>query len=328
MRAAPRVDAGRSSGTLAAPPGATVPAGLAGASPAMRDLAQQVEALVNADTSVLVTGEVGTGKASVAAYIHARSRRATRPFAAVRCAGGTPPGGGAPPVGPIDAAGRDLTTWAAGGALFLDEVAALDAPAQDALSAVLRSLRAPAGGAGGAGGVDGVRLMASTARDLVTEVTDGRFREDLYYHLSAMPVYLPPLRARTADDLAALVARVMHELAAEIPDAPASADDDAIAWLVQYPWPGNVRELRSVLERALLAARGAPAVTSVHLPPDLRPGASTSERHLPRTLEQVQRTHIERTLRVHQHNRTRAARELGISRATLIKKIKEYGLRS
>ena len=325
MTAALDADTGRSSGALTVPPGATVPAGLVGTSPAMRDLAQQVEALLDADTSVLVTGEVGTGKAGVAAYIHARGPRATRPFVAVRCAAGAPLIGG----GPTDA-GQDLT-WAAGGALFLDEVAALDARAQDTLAAALRSLRAPAGGAGGAGDAcprDGVRLMASTARDLVTEVTDGRFREDLYYHLSAMPVQLPPLRARTADDLAALAARVMEELAVEIPDAPASADGDAIAWLVQYPWPGNVRELRSVLERALLVARGAAAVTSVHLPPDLRPGASTSERHLPRTLEQVQRTHIERTLRVHQHNRTRAARELGISRATLIKKIKEYGLRS
>jgi len=306
-----------------------VPAGLAGASPAMRDLAQQVEALTSTDASVLVTGEVGTGKAGVAAYIHARGPRAARPFASVRCAAGTTRADGGPP----DAA--QYLTKAAGGALFLDEVAALDPPTQDALAGALRSLRAPGAGAVGDAGDSGdarprggVRLMASTARDLVTEVTDGRFREDLYYHLSAMPVHLPPLRARTADDLAALVARVIEELAAEIPDAPASADGDATAWLVQYPWPGNVRELRSVLERALLAARGAAAVTSVHLPPDLRPGASASERHLPRTLEQVQRTHIERTLRVHQHNRTRAARELGISRATLIKKIKEYGLRS
>jgi len=244
--------------------------------------------------------------------------------------------GAASPAG-VPPAGADVieAAWAAGGTLFLDEVAALDQRLQDLLADRVRAARRPQPAAGdgghlgdrGSGGHPPLRLVASTARDLVTEVTEGRFREDLYYHLSARPVHLPPLRARIADDVAALVAALAAELAAEIPDAPAAVNGDALGWLVQYSWPGNVREMRSVLERALLAARGTAAVGSAHLPPDLRPGVSEAERHLPRTLEQVQRTHIERTLRVHRQNRTRAARELGISRATLIKKIKEYGLK-
>jgi transcriptional regulator with PAS, ATPase and Fis domain len=112
--------------------------------------------------------------------------------------------------------------------------------------------------------------------------------------------------------------------------------DEALDRLLAYSWPGNIRELRNVLERAMLLGRGAPRVLPAHLPAEVRAavggpsasggGGAGGERHVPRTLEEVEREHIERTLRAHNANRTHAAKELGISRATLIKKIKQYAL--
>jgi len=161
----------------------------------------------------------------------------------------------------------------------------------------------------------------------VNEVTAGAFREDLYYRLNIMPVYLPPLRARSREDLVELVAHVLDELQPMLADAPVKVSDDALDRILRYPWPGNVRELRNVLERAMMMARGQPAIGLAHLPQDVREATSANvDHHIPKSLEEVERLHIEQTLNVHDGNRTHAARELAISRATLIKKIKQYGL--
>jgi transcriptional regulator with PAS, ATPase and Fis domain len=158
-------------------------------------------------------------------------------------------------------------------------------------------------------------------------VTEGRFREDLYYRLGVMPLHLPPLRARSREDARDTVRALVAELRRGVPDAPREIHPDALELIGSYPWPGNVRELRNVLERALLLARGAPAVLPQHLPAELRgAGDELPLPHVSRTLAEVERAHIDRTLRAHAANRTRAARELGISRATLIKKIREYEL--
>ena len=172
-----------------------------------------------------------------------------------------------------------------------------------------------------------VRVIASTSKDLVQEVTAGRFREDLYYRLSVMPINLPPLRARTREDLVDLSARLLDDLAPSLPGAPSTLSDDALAAMLRYAWPGNIRELHNVLERAMLMARGQPRIDVTHLPREVT-GASGAEvaHHVPRSLGEVEKAHIDRTLRAKQQNRTHAARELGISRATLIKKIREYDL--
>jgi len=129
------------------------------------------------------------------------------------------------------------------------------------------------------------------------------------------------------EDLVELVASVQDSLAPSVPGAPTTVAEPALDAMLRYPWPGNVRELRNVLERAMLVARGQPAVELQHLPRDVQGatgGAVTH--HEPRSLADVERAHIDRTLRAHAHNRTHAAKELGISRATLIKKIREYDL--
>ncbi|MDB4884080.1 MAG: sigma-54-dependent Fis family transcriptional regulator, partial [Gemmatimonadetes bacterium] len=171
-----------------------------------------------------------------------------------------------------------------------------------------------------------VRLIAATVRDLATEVTEQRFREDLYYRLGVMPLHLPPLRARAPEDLRETVAALIGELRPKLTDAPEAVSDAAMDAIVRYPWPGNVRELRNVLERALMQAHGEAAIGVAHLVAEVRGSAEGGIPHVSRSLAEVERSHIERTLRAHASNRTRAARELGISRATLIKKIREFGL--
>jgi transcriptional regulator with PAS, ATPase and Fis domain len=123
------------------------------------------------------------------------------------------------------------------------------------------------------------------------------------------------------------VRALVAELRRGVPDAPREVSTEVMELIGAYPWPGNVRELRNVLDRALLLARGAPVVLPRHLPAEVR-GAGDDHQmpHVSRTLAEVERVHIDRTLRAHGANRTRAARALGISRATLIKKIREYEL--
>ena len=124
-----------------------------------------------------------------------------------------------------------------------------------------------------------------------------------------------------------LIDRITGELRRQLPHAPAETSEGALDQLLRHSWPGNIRELRNVLERAMIVGRGSRQIAIEHLPPDVRrAGGGSSASHVPRTLHDVERVHIERTLRAHNENRTRAARELGISRATLINKIKEYQL--
>ncbi|OYV73270.1 MAG: hypothetical protein B7Z72_02870, partial [Gemmatimonadetes bacterium 21-71-4] len=219
-----------------------------------------------------------------------------------------------------------LLEVASGGTLFLDEIGDLDAHLQPKLLRVLEGKSFRRQGGTREIQVD-VRLIAATSRDLVGEVTASRFREDLYYRLSVMPINLPPLRARAREDLVELIAHLLDELRVNLPEGPIEIDDDALDRLLKYSWPGNIREMRNVLERAMIIGRGAPAIAATHLAAEVRDASGLGvEHHIPRTLAEVERQHIDRTLRAHDGNRTRAAKELGISRATLIKKIKEYGM--
>ena len=135
------------------------------------------------------------------------------------------------------------------------------------------------------------------------------------------------MRERSRDDRLALITRIFNDLRTELPDGPPEVGAESLERLLGYGWPGNVREMRNVLERALILGRGQSAVGVEHLPGEFRarPGPG-DRRHTPLTLEELERQHIERTLRHHGGNRTRSAQELGISRATLINKIKRWNL--
>jgi len=303
---------------------------LLGPSQPMRELAQQLELLARSERTVaLLVGESGVGKGRVARAIHALSPRGARSFHEISCA--------MRPIEALDAelfgverAGEGplpgLFEAADGGTLFLNDIAELPEELQPMLLRVLETRRVRRTGGSREVAVD-VRLIAATVRDLATEVTEGRFSEDLYYRLGVMPVHLPPLRARSPEDLRETVHSLVVELRRGLHNAPYGVSDEALEVIGSYPWPGNVRELRNVLERALLLARGEELVGVEHLAAEVRGiGDDAALPHVSRSLAEVERAHIERTLRAHGDNRTRAARELGISRATLIKKIRDYEL--
>jgi DNA-binding NtrC family response regulator len=264
--------------------------------------------------------------------MHGMTARADKPFIEVACAGALEGALDAEIFGDENGGTREapvrrlgLAEVADKGALLLDEIAALELPVQAKLLRLLEAQKFRRVGGVQDVAVD-VRVIVTSSRDLVEEVQAGRFREDLYYRLSVLPVVLPPLRARAREDLVSLIDRIAGELRRQLPHAPADISEGALDQLLRHSWPGNIRELRNVLERAMIVARGSRQIAIEHLPPDVRRSGGAAASHVPRTLHDVERAHIERTLRAHNENRTRAARELGISRATLINKIKEYQL--
>jgi DNA-binding NtrC family response regulator len=302
-----------------------------GSSEPMRQLSAQIELLAASDkTTGLIIGESGTGKGRVAEMIHASSARRARAFVDLNCGALSPDTFDAELFGIAGRADHDgeprmgRLEIADGGTLFLDEVADLDPHLQPKLIRVLEGKTYRR--VGGAQEVSSnVRVLATTTKDLVAEVNAHRFREDLYYRLSVMPVILPPLRARAREDLVDLISHLMTDLGAQLPGSPGRVSDEALDHLLRYSWPGNIREMRNVLERALLLSKGREQFDVEHLPAEVRGIMSSQvDRHSPRSLDDVERSHIERTLRANQQNRSRTAKELGISRATLIKKIKQY----
>ncbi|HEU4557471.1 MAG TPA: sigma-54 dependent transcriptional regulator [Longimicrobium sp.] len=307
-----------------------------GASPRMQELARQVELVASSPhTSVLLLGDSGTGKSFVAQMIHARSPRHRGPFVEINCAGLSATFLDSELFGHEKGAFTDAKEMKRGmfevadhGTLFLDEIGDLAPELQPKLLKVLetRTFRR----LGGTREIEvDVRLVAATNRDLHGDVKAGRFREDLYYRLSVFPLTIPPLRERSKDDVLELVRASLRDLHRRHPHSPAELSAKALDLLVGYAWPGNVRELRNALERALVLARGADRINPEHLPEQLRaPGAPKAQRQdwEVLTLEEVERRHIERTLHLTGGNRTLAAEKLGISRATLHAKIKEYGL--
>src|SRR5712692_4614937 len=301
-----------------------------GVSPGMQELARQMQLLAASDrTTVLLSGESGTGKGWVARMVHHLSPRAPGPFVEVNCAGLSATFLDSELFGHERGAFTDakerrqgLFELADGGTLFLDEIGDLAPELQPKLLKVLETKTFRRLGGSRELKVD-VRLVAATNRDLVGDVKAGKFREDLFYRLSVLPLHLPPLRERSREDRLALLTRIVASLHAEL-SGPRGCTAEALDRLLSAPWPGNIREMRNVLERALILARHARIIGLEHLPADLRRGSAGGERrHTAQSLADVERQHVERTLRFHGGNRTRAALELGISRATLINKIKE-----
>jgi two-component system response regulator HydG len=299
-----------------------------GGSSSMQEIAQQVRLLAGSErTTVLLEGEVGSGKGWVAQLIHALSARSRQPFAAVSCAGTTSQ------LLEVELFGQEKAATRRSGSRASSRLPTRERCTLARSRTCRRNCSPSCSGAGNAlvppgGGtreisVD-VRLIAADST-LAAEVEAGRFREDLYYRLSVMPLRLPPVRERPREDRAQLVQRMHHELGRELPEGPTSMAGEVLERFLAYPWPGNVREIRNVLERAMILGQGLPQVAIEHLPGEFRnrPGIG-DRRHTPMTLEELERQHIERTLRHHNGNRTRAAHELGISRATLINKIKRY----
>ncbi len=295
---------------------------------------KKVEQIAESDNYVLIWGESGTGKELVARAIHRIGRRRDKPFVAVNA--GTFASElfaseffghdkGAYTGAAADKAG--LIEEAEGGTLFLDEIGELELAVQSKLLRVLQSGEYFRLGSTRERGAD-VRIIASTNKDLETEIEHGRFRRDLYYRLNVSPVYLLPLRERKGD--VELLAHHFLEKHSTLNDrAIAGISDDVMSLLESYDYPGNVRELENIIASAVVL-ESERTLTRRSLPPYLVKAVTRSGPSVPRevrrTLDDVEAEHIRIVLEHAGGNRTAAAAVLGISRVGLLAKMRKYGI--
>jgi DNA-binding NtrC family response regulator len=309
-----------------------------GASAEFRRLAELVARVAPSDSTVLITGETGSGKEMVAKLIHARSPRGNRPFVVVECAAlqesllqselfGHERGA----FTGADRAKPGLFEVAHGGTIFLDEIGEVSQATQVQLLRVLDTSSFRHVGGTAEIRVD-VRVLAATNRALPLMVKQGLFREDLFYRLSTITIEVPPLRRRPGD-----VARLAQHFVAVLNGrygASKRLGVRALEMLERHDWPGNVRELLHAIEAAVVVCDGE-EVQPEHLPraisspalPVAGPAAALDPAQAPLpTLEQMEREHIARALRASDGHRGNAARMLGISERNLYRKLREYGL--
>lgn len=301
-----------------------LPDGFVCESAAMRRVVETVAVVAPSNAPALILGPSGAGKEVVAQLIHRWSRRSQGPLVAANCAGlpeslieselfGHTKGA----FTGADSARQGFFRAAHGGTLFLDEIGELPLHLQPKLLRAIESGEITPVGSEKPVVVD-VRLVAATNRDLAEAVAGGRFRDDLYYRINVVEVTVPPLMERT-DDLLPLVT----QFAGEFAGGPVRLSPQAAHCLLAYPWPGNVRELRNAIQRACLLCRGD-VILPEHLPPKIAAlaDASTESEIAKGRLSQVERATILSTLDECGGNRTHAAKKLGISRRSLIYKIR------
>jgi DNA-binding NtrC family response regulator len=322
----------------------TTPDPFAGESASLRRLAGQARRVASSGVPLLICGETGSGKGVLARWIHDHGSRAAEPFVDVNCAGlskelleselfghqkGAFTGAVAAKPGLLEAAHK--------GTLFLDEIGEMDLAVQAKLLKVVEELRFRRLGDVQDRRVD-VRLIAATHRDLAALVEEGRFREDLYYRIKTVSLTLPPLRER-GPDLLPMARRFLTRLGAELGRPAVRLSADAESALSAYRWPGNVRELRNVIERAVLLAPddvlGADDLREGFAPGPRTAAGSDREAHREPvaggdghglTLDELERLHIERTLREQGFRVPKAAEVLGIPRSSLYERIRKYGI--
>jgi len=323
-------------------PGGGLSRNFIGRSPAMQEIFEKIRKIGQSKaTTILITGESGSGKELVARAIHAASHEEPRPFMEINCASvpetlleselfGYEKGAF------TDAKARKagLVELAEGGTLFLDEIGEMGVTLQSRLLRVLENKTFRR-----VGGVKDLtvntRIVSATNRDLTQAIKDKQFREDLYYRLKVIPLQIPPLRERR-DDIPLLVAHFVERFNRELGKQVSMPGPDVLDLLVRYDWPGNVRELKNVIERAMLLD-AQDALLVAHLPVEIRGGApidapatvypssaSVASLFFPMTLRDVERIQIERTLEETKGNKSRAAAILGISRQTLREKLKTF----
>ena len=308
-----------------------------GQSKQWKDVLAHAARVAHTETTVLLTGESGTGKEVVARFIHHASRRSLGPFVAINCAAlpdqlleselfgherGAFTGAVSTKPGRIE--------QASGGVLFLDEVGEMAPTVQAKLLRVLEEREFMRLGSTRVIHAD-IRVIAATNRDLHAAMQRGEFREDLYYRLGVFEISLPPLRERP-DDVLELADTFLAEIGETVGRPAAGISREAREHLLAYAWPGNVRELRNAIERAVILADGG-VIRSEHLPVTAPRSAvktdDTSAGPLPAggiNLEAIERSLVVRALTQARHNKTRAAKLLGLTRAQLYSRIEKYGL--
>jgi len=311
--------------------------GLVGRSAVMRDLFGLLEIVAATASTVLVTGETGTGKELAAKAIHHNSPRRTQRFLAINCSAipetlleaelfghvrGAFTGAIANRQGRFEQAHK--------GTLFLDEVGTMSPALQAKLLRVLQEREFERVGDSHSIKID-VRVIAATHSDLQRMVREGTFREDLYYRLNVIPIKMPALRERR-DDIPLLVQHFLQKLSGELGRAPATMSQEALRRLMAHDWPGNVRQLENAVERALAFSQGRPQLEVQDLTLDVQaapPPAAAPEAAFPEDgldfehyMSNVELTLIKKSLERTQGNKRRAAALLGLKRTTLVEKLK------
>jgi len=303
----------------------------------MQALFQLLETVARSSSTILVTGETGTGKEVVARAIHHNSPRRAHRFVALNCS--------AIPETLLEAElfghVRGAFTGAVGtrqgrfeqahkGTLFLDEVGTMSVALQMKLLRALQEREFERVGDNQTIKVD-VRVIAATNSELARMVAEGSFREDLYYRLNVIPIELPPLRDRR-DDIPLLAKHFLEKFS---PDTAMHLSQDAVRRLMSYGWPGNVRQLENAIERAVALSDGRPEITTADLPPEIQAVPQSIATpfvefpddglDLPGYLASIERDLIARALDRTHGNRNRAADLLRIKRTTLVEKLKRIG---
>ena len=305
---------------------------LIGSGPAMTTLRQQLERVAASHATVLITGESGTGKELVASSIHRASPRAERPMLCLNCAAlsanlleselfGHERGA----FTGADRTRRGRFELADGGTLLLDEISEMALPLQAKLLRVLQENEFERVGSSTTRRVD-VRVIATTNRDVDTQVAQRRFRADLFYRLNVLPIAVPPLRDRV-EDVEAMVGHFLRRAAVSEGRRLPLVAPEAMRLLMGYDWPGNVRELENLCRRAATLCQ-TETITVEQIEPWLRPSSPSVEGLGPlrdgRMLEDMERRLIERTLARFAGHRAKTARTLGMGVRTLGMKLKQW----
>ena len=303
-----------------------------GKSAEMLRIFEVVRKAANSKASVLITGESGTGKELIANALHNLSNRRDKPFVKVHCAAlseslleselfGHEKGAFTGAV----ARKRGRFELANTGSIFLDEIGEIDQNVQIKILRVLQDRRFERVGGEETLEVD-VRIIAATNRDLLQEIAEHRFREDLFYRLNVVHIQVPPLRERK-DDIPLLVASFLEEFAKENNKKITGIDARARSALYKYNWPGNIRQLRNCIESAVVMCSGS-EITLEDLPPSVSGASDTDMISIPVgiTLAEAEKILIQQNLAVNKGNKSKTADILGIGRKTLHRKIDEYNL--
>lgn len=308
------------------------PRPLVGGSPAMQEIKKRIERIAHGNATILVRGESGTGKEVVARAIHAAGDRRDKPFLAVNCAAlsenlleselfGHEKGA----FTGADRLRRGRFELADGGTLLLDEISEIAPSLQAKLLRVLQESSFERVGSSVTQQID-VRVIATTNRDIEKEVSDGKFRQDLFYRLNVIPVELPPLRRR-GDDIPELSRHFLHAIAKRDKNAFRHIESDALRLLQRYDWPGNVRELQNILERACVLETADGVIRAQTLEPWLRariPAAAGAESLAGVPLADIEKQVILSTLDQFKGHRVKTANALGIGIRTLGMKLKKW----
>lgn len=300
-----------------------------GNTPSMDRITKTIEMVKDSDSSVLIQGDTGTGKEVIACNLHFLSKRFNKPFVAVNCAAiprelleselfgyekGAFTGASASRTGKFEEAAE--------GTMFLDEISELELPVQVKLLRALQEREIERLGTNKKIKVN-FRLISSTNKDLKQEVEQGRFREDLFYRLNVVQIDVPPLRERSGD-IPLLATEILNDFSVR-ENRLFSFTDEVMSIFTRYPWPGNIRQLRNVIERAVVLAR-SDRISITDLPEEFqcRPQGAAPAVDV-KTLKTLEHQAISEALQVYNGNKSKAARNLGISRKTLYKILNEPG---